>query len=121
MSEAPPKPEPALYIALAERVVDVLHQHSVEALVIGGYALAAHNYLRATDDLDLGVSTPIAKLKTIRDDLEQRGFIAALRTPDGNDPLGGVIDVEDGSGALVQIVNFDNSPAHGFPRAIMDA
>ncbi|OJH35363.1 hypothetical protein [Cystobacter ferrugineus] len=44
-----------------------------------------------------------------------------LREPDGDDPLGGTIDVEDESGGFVQIVNFDNSPSSGFPRVIRDA
>jgi hypothetical protein len=44
--------------------------------------------------------------------------------PDGNDPLGAVINVtrfgSEGS-ALVQVVNFDNSPGGGFPARIHDA
>lgn len=121
MSDGPDKPAPELFLALAECVMEVLRDHGLDALVIGGYALAAHNYKRATDDLDLGVSTRVAKLRTLRDALEQQGYTATLRAPDGNDPLGGVIDIEDGSGALVQVVNFDNSPARGFPCAIEDA
>ncbi len=32
-----------------------LHQHDVEYLLIGGYALAAHGYQRATTDIDIVV------------------------------------------------------------------
>lgn len=44
--------------------------------------------------------------------------------PDGNDPLGGVINVTqsgDEGSALVQVVNFDNSPGGGFPALIREA
>ncbi|MDC0709723.1 hypothetical protein POL68_14725 [Stigmatella sp. ncwal1] len=106
---------------LAEQVLKVLQQHAVDAVVIGGVALAAHNYLRATDDLDLGVSTTCATLRTVRDELLLLGHTAVLREPDGDDPLGGTIDVEAKSGGFVQVVNFDNSPSNGFPRVIRDA
>ncbi len=44
--------------------------------------------------------------------------------PDGNHPLGGVINVTqsgDEGSALVQVVNFDNSPGGGFPALIREA
>jgi len=116
-----PTPTPVQFVELAERVVEVLQRHEIEALVIGGFALVAHNYPRATEDLDLGVNASVPQLKIIRDELEILGYAATLRTPDGTDPLGGVIDVENSEGALVQIVNFDKSPFGGLPRAITDA
>lgn len=112
---------PEASAALAEQVLDVLRQHAVDAVVIGGVALAAHNYPRATDDLDLGVSTTLATLRSVRDELLRQGCASVLREPDGDDPLGGTIDVEDTSGGFVQVVNFDNSPGGGFPRVIRDA
>ena len=100
---------------LAEQVLGVLRQHNVDAVVIGGVALAAHNYLRATDDLDLGVNATLATMRAVSDELQRQGYEAELREPDGDDPLGGTIDVAAESGGLVQVVNFDNSPANGFP------
>jgi len=44
-----------------------------------------------------------------------------FREPDGDDPLGGTIDVVARSGGFVQVVNFDNSPSNGFPKVIRDA
>jgi len=49
---------------LAEQILGVLQRHGVDAVVIGGVALAAHNHPRATDDLDLGVNATRATLRT---------------------------------------------------------
>ncbi len=106
---------------LAEQVLGVLQRHGVDAVVIGGVALAAHNYPRATDDLDLGVNATRATLRAVRDALLLQGHTVELREADGDDPLGGTIDVAANSGGLVQVVNFDNSPSNGFPRVIRDA
>lgn len=89
----------------AERVADVLERHSIRAIVIGGAALAAHGYIRFTEDLDLGVSTDLTTFHLVARGLRQEGFAVALRTPDADDPLGGVIDVT-GPFGLVQIVNY---------------
>lgn len=48
-------------------------------------------------------------------------FEVELRLPDGNDPLGGVIDVRFPGAALVHVVNFDKSSGIGFPAGILDA
>ena len=106
---------------LAEQILGVLKRHAVDAVVIGGVALAAHNYPRATDDLDLGVNATRATLRAVRDELLLQNYDVELREPDGDDPLGGTIDVVAESGGFVQVVNFDNSPSSGFPRVIRDA
>jgi hypothetical protein len=41
--------------------------------------------------------------------------------PDGQDPLGGVVTVSAPGALPVQLVNFDNSPAGGFPALVRDA
>lgn len=107
---------------LGERVAEVLVAHDVPALLIGAVALARHGYARATEDIDFGVAIAPRELEVIADALRQRHYVVILRKSDAQDPLGGVIDVraEEG-GALVQVVNFDNSPGGGFPRVIRDA
>ena len=107
---------PEAFIELAERVIDVLHEHGLDALVIGGFALAVHRCPRATDDLDLGTSTTLTGLRAVRDTLEQRGYSAELSEPGGHDHLNGVVNVQH-DGALVQVVNFGER----FPAAIDDA
>lgn len=51
--------DPDAVIRAAEEIADILESRGVESLVIGAVALAAHGYLRLTEDLDLSVSAPI--------------------------------------------------------------
>lgn len=100
----------------AEEVVGILKQHRVDAVVIGAVALAAHHYVRQTDDVDLGVNADLPTLRTLVEALRRNGFAADLREPDATDPLGGVIDVT-GPFGLLQIVSY----ADRFPAVIEDA
>ena len=97
--------DPDGVIAAAEKVSAILAAEGVDALVIGAIALAAHGYVRFTDDLDLGVNTDLRTLHLVAMALRTAGFEVELREPDGADPLGGVVDVR-GSFGLVQIVNY---------------
>lgn len=54
-------PEPALFTRPATwddvlRLVRLLNRQQVRYLLVGGYALAAHGYLRMTDDIDIAVA-----------------------------------------------------------------
>lgn len=100
----------------AESVLDILAECRVQAVVIGAVALAAHHYVRQTEDVDLGVNVDLPTLRRITEKLIERGFRVELREPDGNDPLAGVIDVLAPSG-LVQIISYANR----FPAVIEDA
>lgn len=108
-------------LQLAEEVRDVLARLHLDAIVIGALALAVHNYPRETEDVDLAVAVPPPQLETIAEALRAKGWAVELRLPDACDPLRGVIDVRTGEADLVQIVNFDNSPAGGFPRLVREA
>jgi hypothetical protein len=79
-------------------------------------ALAAHHYVRQTDDLDLGVNADLPTLRAVVTSLREAGLDVELREPDGADPLGGVIDVS-GDFGLVQIISY----AGRFPTVIEDA
>jgi hypothetical protein len=94
-----------LFLKSAEDIVDILANHRIEAVVIGAVALAAHHYVRQTEDIDLGINASIASLRFVVESLNKAGYPAVLREPDLNDPLGGVIDV-NGPFGLIQIVNF---------------
>jgi hypothetical protein len=96
--------QPSL-IDTAERIAEILSAEGVEAIVIGAAALAAHRYVRHTEDIDLGVNIPIRDLAPMAERIRSAGYEVAVREPDGEDPLGGVIDVI-GPFGLVQIVNF---------------
>jgi hypothetical protein len=48
--------EPPSILEAAEALLDVLADHRVQVVVIGAVALAAHNYVRQTEDFNLGVN-----------------------------------------------------------------
>lgn len=100
----------------AERVAALLVENGVPAVVIGAVALAAHRYVRHTEDIDLGIDADLPKMRTLAVVLRGEGFVADLHEPDGDDPLGGVIDVS-GAFGLVQVVSFGGR----FPAVIRDA
>jgi hypothetical protein len=108
-------------LQVAADVLEVVREEGFDAVVIGAIALAVHGYARATEDLDIAVAVPLGSLRRVAATLRDRGYEVQLREPDGADPLGGVIDVQADGADLVQVVNFDNQPAGGFPRLVADA
>ncbi len=100
----------------AEQVVAVLERNGVGSVVIGAVALAAYRYVRHTEDIDLGVNADVPALRELAVALRREGFSVDLREPDGDDPLGGVMDVS-GDFGLVQVISF----AGRFPVVIEDA
>lgn len=119
MTESDSDRDPTL--AAAERVLTVLASNGIDAVVIGAMALAFHHYARATEDLDLAVATEPRALSRVADELRALGWEAEFRTPDSEDPLGGVLDARAPGAELVQVVNFSNPPAGGFPRIVEEA
>jgi hypothetical protein len=72
-------------LALAKDFNDflkLLNSNGVEYLLIGGYAVALHGYIRATNDLDVWVG--VDKQNSIRVDraLREFGFAPASLSPD---------------------------------------
>lgn len=111
-----PVTDPADNLRAAEQIADLLGRLAVRSVVIGAVALAAYRYVRYTEDIDLGVNADLSELRGVVEALRRDGFDAVLHEPDGDDPLGGVIDVS-GRFGLVQIVSF----AGRFPLVIEDA
>jgi hypothetical protein len=108
--------DPEAILRAAEGVIGILKGHRIDAVVIGAVALAAHHYVRQTEDLDLGVNADLPTMRALTESLRKAGFTAELREPDGDDPLGGVIDVS-GPFGLLQIISYANR----FPAVIEDA
>jgi hypothetical protein len=108
--------DPEANLQAAERVACLLERRGVPAVVIGAVALAAYRYIRLTEDIDLGVDADLPAMRMLVAALREEGFTAELKEPDGDDPLGGVIDVS-GPFGLVQVVSFGGR----FPAAIRDA
>jgi hypothetical protein len=105
----------------AEGAATLLHDHEVDSVVIGALALAAYDYARATEDLDLAIAVAPGSLESLAAALHAEGSEVELRMPDASDPLGGVIDVRAPEADVVQIVNFDNARGGGFPRLVTEA
>jgi hypothetical protein len=95
----------ASLLAAAEHVASILADRGIDAVVIGAAALAAHRYVRHTEDIDLGMSVAIRELEAVAAGLREAGYEVEVREPDGQDPLGGGLDVI-GPAGLVQIINF---------------
>ena len=103
-------------LQVAEHVARMLSASDTPALVIGAVALAAHRYVRFTEDIDLGVVADLPRMRILTESLRSEGFDAELHEPDADDPLGGVIDIS-GDFGLVQVINFEER----FPAVIRDA
>ena len=108
-------------LRVAERVGEILAGRHVDTVVVGAMALAVHGYPRLTKDFDLAIGIPPEQLEALAQAIRAEGWDVEVRTPDANDPLGGVIDIRAPGADLVQVVNFDNSPAGGFPRLVREA
>jgi len=108
-------------LELASKVTGALATQGVETVVIGALAMAAHRYARATEDLDLAVAVEPSQMRVLAQVLRGTGLEVELREPDPQDPLGGVMDIHAPGADRVHVVNFDNSPAGGFPRLVRDA
>ena len=80
---------PEQIIQAAEEIAGILESRGVGAVVIGAVALAAHGYVRFTQDLDLGVNTELRTLRSAARELQGAGFAVVLREPDGQYPLCG--------------------------------
>ncbi|MBU3664255.1 MAG: hypothetical protein FGM15_00045 [Chthoniobacterales bacterium] len=100
----------------AENVLQIMQRHRIDAVVIGAVALAAHRYVRQTEDLDMAVNADLEHLRLLAATLNTEGYRASLHEPDAQDALGGVIDVEGPFGVL-QIISY----AGKFPAVIEDA
>jgi hypothetical protein len=122
VSDAPESFSLERTLKLADEVRLALGEEGVDCLLIGALALAVHGYPRDTQDLDLAVAVLPRTLQSVADKLEERGHLVQFRLPDPQDPLGGVLDVRATEGGeLVQVVNFSNPPAGGFPKLVEDS
>lgn len=116
-----PPPTLAATFELAREVTEVLRAERLEPLLIGALALAVHNYPRQTEDLDLAIAIAPRDLQRLADALRVREMEVELNLPDAEDPLGGVLTCRRAGAFPVQVVNFDNAPAGGFPALVRDA
>ena len=92
-----------------ERVAAALLSHGARTALIGAAAAAVHNFVRATEDIDLATFVdPYTTLTFVQRELVAEGFAAKLSEPDAQDALGGVLTVSGEDFDPVQVVNFLN-------------
>lgn len=104
----------ALAVEHAENIAALLRDRGIASAIIGGAALAAYSYVRATDDVDLGTSVDVwTVLRDATEALRKAGYEATLEYPDESDPLGGVVTINALGSNPVQIVNFLNPYSGG--------
>lgn len=106
---SPEASDPA--IELAERVAAIAAELGIATALIGGTALAVHNYVRATPGIDLAAAVdPFRELKLLRLELDAEGLHTEINLPDAADVLGGLLRVSRRSDddARVDIINFQN-------------
>lgn len=97
-------------VRLAEEVTAIAKTIHVRTAVVEAYALAAHGFIRATEDFDLGADLMPEGLRRLEAALRGAGLVTELREPDEDDDLGGVLDVRRNPQDLeyVQVINFRN-------------
>jgi len=112
---------PDVVLQLARSIETELVALRITPLLIGAAALAAHGYPRQTEDIDFAVAIPPRDLEKLASTLAAPGRTLVFAEPDAQDPLGGVLTIAAEGSLPVQIVNFDNPPAGGFPALVRNA
>lgn len=91
---------------VARSVSALLKANGIDTAVIGSVALAVHGHVRATRDLDLGVSVvAFEPLQRMAGQLRDRGYEVHVGEPSPDDPLGGILTISGEDFDPVQIVN----------------
>ena len=62
--------------------IELLNEHSVRYLVVGGYAVAFHGYPRYTKDIDIWIELSLENADKILKALNEFGFGSLDLTPD---------------------------------------
>lgn len=106
----------------AEKIASILRERGIQSAIIGGAALAAYSYVRATGDVDLGTAVDVwTTLRDATEALRQAGYPATLEYPDEADPLGGVVTITPPASDPIQIVNFLNPYSGGAGAFVKEA
>ncbi len=71
--------------------IRILKRHRVRFLVIGGYAMAHHGLVRATNDVDVLIATDDANTQRVR--AASREFVGAEPTPEALHPPRGMFRI----------------------------
>ena len=76
-------------------VAEFLTTQGVRYAVIGAMAAAVHGVVRASLDADAVVALQVREAQTLRQSLAEKGYEAALRVGDVDDPIPALLEVRD--------------------------
>jgi predicted nucleotidyltransferase len=85
-------------------IAGLLASRGVRYAVIGAMAAAVHGVLRASLDADAVVALQVREGQALRQALLQEGYDVALRTGDPDDPIPGLLEIEDRHGNRVDLL-----------------
>jgi predicted nucleotidyltransferase len=85
-------------------VAGFLAARGVRYAVIGAMAAAVYGVVRASLDADAVVSLQIREAQALRQELIDQGYEATLRTGDVDDPIPGLLEIQDRHGNRVDLL-----------------
>jgi predicted nucleotidyltransferase len=85
-------------------VAELLEARSVRYAIIGAMAAAVHGVVRASLDADAVVALQVRDAQALRHALIDAGYEAVVRTGDADDPIPGMLEINDGHGNRVDLL-----------------
>jgi hypothetical protein len=85
-------------------VVEILRREKVDYAVIGAFALAVLGVVRATLDVDALLFIKPGRLAKLERPFERAGFDTELRTSEADDPVSGMLVLDDDFGNRVELL-----------------
>lgn len=102
-------------------VIETLKAHNIRYAVVGAFAVSFYGVVRASLDADAVISLAQSDVRAekLKDLLEKRGLKAIVRRADADDPLRGLIMIEDKLGNQVDLIlGIKGMPEDVFKRAV---
>lgn len=85
-------------------VAELLSQQGVQYAVIGAMAAAVHGVVRASLDADAIVALQVREAQVLGQFLIEQGYAATLRIGDLDDPIPGLLEINDSHGNRVDLL-----------------
>lgn len=85
-------------------IADVLDARGIRYAVIGAMAAAVHGVVRASLDADAVVALHVREARELQQAIAAEGYQAAVRTGDADDPIPGLLEIQDRHGNRVDLL-----------------
>ena len=100
-------------------VVEVLVREQPEYAVIGAFALSVYGAVRASTDVDVLLQVPFERLENLQAPIRALGFRTTLHRGEAEDPVRGLLVVNDAFGNQVDLLGgLKGLDHHVFSRTI---